>query len=182
MNPSKSGWIAAALLLLSACVGGLPPSLRRDIAYEHDSLRNAERQIDRAQQTVREDVAADADLFANTPVAAEWTSSLQAARMKLKSAEDSDRQLAEVSRRNRADSRETAERLITKERELRDSAVTDSQAVEAAAARWIGFKQDLPSNLEKMKREVDAVHAVDLAPLSTTLQQAEHDWPAKKTL
>jgi hypothetical protein len=172
--------VAAAAILLVACAGGLPRSLRRDIGYEHDKLQNAQRQLERSQQSITDDLAKDADLFANAPVVADWKSKLDGARAKLHSAEDTDRQLADLARRNRADSRDTAQRLLSNERNLRDSAVNEAQAVEAAAAKWVNFKRDLASNLATMQRELDSIRAVDLTSLSSTVEKAEHDWPAKK--
>lgn len=180
MKRLETALVAAALLWLAACAAGLPRSLRRDISYEHDKLRNAERQLERSNQTVHDDLAQDPSLFANTAVAAEWKAKLDAARAKLQSAQDADRQLEELTRRNRTDSRETAERLIVKERDLRESAVNDAQAVETAAAKWVTFKQNLSSNLANMQREFDGIRAVDLAPVSAQVEKAEQDWPAKK--
>jgi hypothetical protein len=180
MKTRHTAPIAAALALLAACAGGLPRSLRRDIGYEHDKLQNAQRQLARSQQSINDDAASNADLFANAPVVAEWKDKLDAARAKLRSAEDADRQLADLVRRNRADSREAAERLLSKERNLRDAAVNEAQAVEAAGAKWVNFKRDLAANLANMQRELDSIRAVDLTALSSTVEKAEHDWPAKK--
>jgi hypothetical protein len=172
--------IVVALAFIVACAGGLPRSLRRDIGYEHDKLENAERQVARSQQSVNDDVSRDAELFSNTPAVGQWKAKLDAARSKLKSAEDADRQLADLVRRNRADTRDTAEHLLTNVRNLRDSAVNDAQSVEAAAAKWVNFKKDLASNLAAMQRELDGIRAVDLGSISSEVEKAEHDWPAKK--
>lgn len=180
MKARHSLSIAAVALLLTACAGGLPHSLRRDIGYEHDQLRNAQRQLERSQQTIDEDLAKNADLFANAPVVADWRSKLDGARSKLKSAEDTDRQLAELVHRNRADTRDRAEQLLGKERNLRDSAVNDAQAAESAAAKWVNFRKDLASHLVEMQRELDRIRAVNLSSLFATVGKAEQDWPAKK--
>ncbi len=183
---TKAASLAVFLALLAvcvasvACMGGLPRSLRRDIAWEHDKLQNAERQIARSEQSVHDDLAQNADLFSNTPMAAQWTAQLGAARDKLKQAEGTDTQLSQLVHRNRADSRDTAERLLAEERSLRDTAIDDSQAVETAADKWISFRHDLASNLGKMQREYDATRAEDFAGVQTTVQKAEHDWPLKK--
>jgi hypothetical protein len=180
MKTSKPLPVIVALLLLGACVGGLPPWVRRDIAHEHDQLQHAERQVQHLQQIVREDVANNPDLFSNASTPEGWTAKFQAGRDKLASAENVDRELADLSRRNRGDSREKAERLLVEARNLRESAVDESKAVEAAANRRVDFKHDLASNLQKMRREYDAVRAADLGPLSTTLEKTGRDWPAKK--
>lgn len=179
MKASKPLPVVVALLLLGACVGSLPPSLRRDIAHEHDDLRDAERQVQHLQQIVSEDVANDPDLFKNASTP-DWTAKFRAARERLATAEEADGKLLDLSRHNRADSRKAAERLLVEVRNLRESAIAESKTVEAAANRRVDFKRDLDSNLRKMSREYDAVRAADLGPLSTTVERTGRDWPAKK--
>ena len=180
MKASKTLPVVVALLSLGACVGGLPPSLRRDIAREHDQLQDAERQVQRLQQIVGEDVANNPDLFRSAATSEDWTAKFRAARDKLSTAEEADRKLIDLSRRNRADSRENAERLLVEARNRRESAVAESKAVEAAANKRVDFKRDLASNLQTMSREYDAVRAADLGPISTTVEKTGRDWPAKK--
>lgn len=187
MQHSKIVSALAALALLTAavvntgCVAGrLPDSVRRDIAWEHDKLQNAAQQIAAAETTVRDDLAAHPDLFANTPVAADWPAKLRTARDTLNSAQAADRQLAEILQHNRADSRDAAERLLSRERDLRESALDDSQRVENAAAKWIGFRQDLAAHLNQVQREYDGIHTFDFAATTAAVDHAAHDWPAKK--
>jgi hypothetical protein len=169
-----------ALAVLTACVGGLPRSLREQIALETNRLREAERQLQRSQEKVHQDEAQAPDLFHDSAVPAEWDARLQNARDKLNSAEVKGREMADLARRGRADSRFRAERLISDERNLRESAVRDAALVESAANKWVAFPHDLPSHLSEMNREYQAVRAADLAPVSQIVQQAEKDWPAKK--
>jgi hypothetical protein len=180
MRAAKLLVAASALLMLFACIGGLPRSLRRDIADEHDKLQKAQRQVEQSAQTLRDDFTKSPDLFANVPTPGQWTATLAAAREKLKSAQDADLELQELNRQNRRRSRELAERLLSKERRLRESAITDAHGVEKAAADWIGFAHNLPSHLDTMRRDYDAVHTADLKPVAAVVEKAEHDWPAKK--
>jgi hypothetical protein len=56
----------------------------------------------------------------------------------------------------------------------------EAEAIESAATRWLDFQRNLPHYLAKMRGEYDAIGAVDLAPVATTVAKAEQDWPAKK--
>ncbi len=180
MKSAKFTLPVAAVALLLGCVAGLPPRLRQDIADEHERLLNAAQEIQRSQQTVNQEVAADPDLFRNTPAPASWTSEFQAASETLHSAENTDRDLNQLAARNRAADRGRAESLLASERALRRKALDRSQAVVSAANHWVNFRRDLPANLDEMKKEYAAVHSVDLGPLTKTVAQAEHDWPGKK--
>ncbi len=173
--------IAAAVVIVS-CVGGLPPTLRRDIADEHERLLNAAQEIQHSQQTVNQEVAADPDLFRNTPAPARWTADFQAASETLHTAEDTDRDLNQLAARNRAGERGRAESLLESERTLRRKALDQSQAIVSDAGYWVNFRHNLPANLERMKQEDAAVHSVDLGPLTKTVEKAENDWPGKKNV
>jgi hypothetical protein len=180
MRAAKLAVITSILLLLFACIGGLPGSLRRDIAEEHDKLQKAQREVDQSGQALQDDFTKNPSLFANVPTPGQWTATLAAAREKLKSAQDADLELQELNRQNRGRSRDLAERLLSKERHLRESAITDAHGVQKAAADWIGFAHNLPSHLDSMRRDYDAVHTADLTPVADVVDKAEHDWPAKK--
>ncbi len=180
MKTSRTAGVIAICLWLGACVASLPPSLRREIADEHSRLQKTGQEIQREHQTVKQDVQSDPGLFQNASAPAIWAAEFGSARDKLQTAEETDRELAELAGRNRADSRAEAERLLIKERTLRTAATREAQKASAEAAKWVTFKQNLPRNLDGMKRAYEAVRAADLAPLSKTVAQAEQDWPAKK--
>jgi hypothetical protein len=173
--------IAAAAVLIG-CVAGLPPTLRRDIADEHERLLNAAQEIQRSQQTLKQKIAADPDLFRNTPAPARWTAEFQAASETLHTAEETDRDLNQLAAHNRAEERGRAESLLASERALRRKALDRSQAVVSAASYWLNFRRNLPANLERMKQDYAAVHSVDLGPLTKKVEQAENDWPGKKNV
>jgi hypothetical protein len=180
MKAAKFTLPVAAAVALVACVAGLPPSLQRDIADEHERLLNTAQEIQHSQQTVNQEVAADPELFRNAPAPARWTAAFQTASETLHTAEETDRDLNQLAARNRAGERGRAESLLETERILRRRALDQSQAVVSATSHWINFRHDLPANLERMKQEYAAVHSVDLGPLTKKVEQAENDWPAKK--
>ena len=171
--------LAFGLLFLEAC-GGLPRSLRRDIASANDQLQQAERHVQRSTETVRQDMAQAPELFRGTNVSTEWPARLAAAQQKIDAAKNDNRQLAELEHRYRRDARIRAEQLLADERNLRETAVRESAAVEASAGKWLGFQRNLSYSVGNMKTEYDAVKAVDLSPVAATVERTEHDWPAKK--
>lgn len=181
MRAWNSTLLAAAFAVLVACMGGLPHSLRREIAIESDKLHEAEQEFQHAQDILRQDLAQAPDLFRDVPAPNEWATRLKTDRENLDSAERDEKELEELNRRNRADSRRHAEMLLNAERNLRGTAIKDSRAVEAAVTKWLDFGHNPAVHLAQMKRNYDGVRAADLTPVSKTVEQAEHDWPAKKT-
>lgn len=179
MNLSKPGLLVAALVLLTSC-SRLPTPLRRDIAYQNDRLHDAERQLQRAQDTLASDLSQSPDLFQNASAPAEWKTRLHSDRAKLDSSERIQAELNELARRGHADSEFHAEHLLAQERQLLQTAETDSQAVDTAVGNWVDFGRDLPARLGKMQREYAAICNFDLAPVAKDVGKAEHDWPAKK--
>ena len=172
--------LAFGLLFLEAC-GGLPRSVRRDIASANDRLQQADRQVRQSAETVRKEMAQAPDLFQGTSVAAEWPARLAAARQKIDAAKNDSRQLAKLEHEYRRDAGIRAERLLADEQNLSNTAVQDSAAVEASAGKWLAFRRNLSYSAGNMKTEYDAVRAVDLGPVAATVEKTERDWPVKKT-
>jgi len=177
MNVSRSCLAIAGALLLAGC-GGLPRSLRDEIAAEKDRLPQAERQLRNARQTVHDDMAHAPDLFAGTPVATAWPARLQSAESALDRARNDLRQFDKLHGADRA----RAEQLLHDERSLRESALRDSDAIASEANSWLDFQQNIPHYLAAMQHEYDRIHGADPGPLSKTVAQAEQDWPAKKAV
>ncbi|MBV8864089.1 MAG: hypothetical protein JO210_01670 [Acidobacteriaceae bacterium] len=176
----KPASVIAICLWLGACIGTLPPSLHREIADEHSKMQGTVQEIQRGQQTVDREVQGDPDLFRNAAAPAIWAASFARARETLRTAEEVDRELAQLAGRNRADSRAEAERLLSRERALRETASGEARQATAQAAKWVTFRQDLPRNLDGMKQAYESVRATDLTALSKTVEKAEQDWPEKK--
>lgn len=173
--------LVCALVILASCGARLPRSLRQDIAAEKDRLHDAEQQLQRSQSRVHEDLAKSPDLFRGFSAPSEWESKLSGAREKLASAERDSAQLAELARRDRADSRIRVEQLLDQERDLRLNAVQDAEGVEAAADKWLDVQRNPSGYLDKLNREHEEIQILDPSPVSITVQKAERDWPAKKT-
>ena len=168
-----------AFLALTAC-GGLPRTLRNDIASENARLDQAEKQFERSAGNVRDDLSHAPELFNGAPEATGWPADLRAAKTKLDTAENDRRELAKLERSGDKQSLLRAERLLSDEHRLREAALDDARAVEDKATRWLDFQRNTPHYLAKMQDEYDAIRAVDLAPVAKAVEKAEQDWPAKK--
>ncbi len=175
----KPGALIFGLVLLTSC-SRLPSGLRSDIAYEGERVGAAEHQLQQSQQTLAHDLAQAPDLFRDASAPAQWNARLQSDREKLASAEKIQSELADLARRGRRESQFEAEQLLRRERQLLASATSDSQAVIATAGEWLDFEHNPPAHLAKMRREYDTICHFDLAPVTKDIEQAEHDWPAKK--
>jgi len=180
MNARMRNLVVLGFVLLAGCGARLPRSLRTEIRSESDKLQSAERQLQRSEKTVRDDLASAPDLFQGTAAATAWPDRLQAARQKLDTAMSQDRELERLAREDRAESLRRVEWLLAGERNLRESAVRDSEAIASEAEKWLSFRRNLSSSLESMKREHDSVRAVDLSSAAQAVAKAEQDWPAKK--
>ncbi|MGA8027751.1 MAG: hypothetical protein WB992_11440 [Bryobacteraceae bacterium] len=181
MKNCKSCVAIYGLLLLASCTARLPQSLRQEIASENDRLGDARKQLQRSETRVHDDLAKAPDLFRDAAAPAEWEGSLRSAREKLNAAERDGKEMDELARRNRADSRPRVEQLLGEERDLRLTAVQSSETVERAADKWIDVQQNASDYLPKLNREHDEIRAFDLEPVSAMVHQAEQDWPAKRT-
>lgn len=178
---ARSTVLLLAFLFLTACMGGLPPNTKREIAAEAGKLANSRQQVQTAQAAVTADLAKDPDLFRNAEQPAHWKASLQNANQQLTEAEKDDQTLENLVRHNRADTRLQADRLLEEEQRLRSAAVAESQTVRSEADKWIAFKATLPGKLNDLEAEHRTLHDYQLASLEQTVHKAETDWPAKKS-
>ncbi len=162
-------------MFLVSCAGGLPPSLQREIADENSRIATDEQALQRSQNALKQDFAQAPDLFADAVEPVQWTADLSAARTKLATAKRDGQQLSQVREEPQA------RRLLAETRSLRTAAENSINTTEAAASKWLAFRRNLPTSLENMNREYQAIHTADLTPVAKTIAQADKDWPAKAT-
>lgn len=165
--------ITGALLLISC--GALPRALRNQIASERNSLQQAQKQLQQASDTVKQDLAHAPDLFQNTPVSTEWPARLDSARAELDRASNDLRDIDKAAPQR-------AQQLVDEVHKLRQSAINEAQSVAADADSWLDFQRNQPHYLAAMQREYDQIRAVDLTPVSQVVAKADQDWPAKKSI
>ena len=171
---------AAIVIVLFAGLDNLPGEVRKHIAAERTAYAAAQQQVDRAKSEVDRDRGQEPALFAAIPSASEYTDRLSRSQSSLASAQRDLDDLAALEKRNRRTDRQQAENLLRHERQSRESAVADAEAVRKNAAQWIERKQHLPQEVQDMERDYKAVQAVDLNGLAGVVQKAQTDWPEKK--
>jgi hypothetical protein len=173
--------VAGTFVLLAGCAG-LPRNLRDEIAAEKNRLPQSEQQLQRAQSTLKEDLAHSPALFAGTPVSTEWPARLRSAQGSLDRAKDDLAQLDKLDRGgSQPDNVRRVEALLAEERKLRETAVQDSESVVSDASSWLDFERNVPHYVASMQQTYDDIHHVDLTPVSQAVQKAGQDWPAKKS-
>lgn len=181
MQARMRNLVLLGFVLLAGCGARLPRSLRTEIRSENEKLQSADRELQRSEKTLRDDLASAPDLFQGTSVGNDWQARLRSAREKLDDAKSEGREMDRLAREDRADSQHRIEWLLTGERKERESAVTDADSVVASAEKWLSFRRNLASSVDGMKREEDAIKAVDLTPAVKAIEKADQDWPAKKS-
>ena len=167
-------------IALVACIAGLPRSLRQRIAAERQYLQQARQQYERSAAKLNADLTEVSALLNGSSQPQEWHARLQADDSKLKQAEADQQKLDEIARRNRADTRTQAEKLLAEETALRRAAAEDAQSVASTADNWVQFAHHPSAYVAKMAAEYDAIRHADLGPIQKVVAQAEQDWPAKK--
>ena len=179
LRPGALVALPAVFLVLVGC-GGLPHSLRRDIAFENDKLQAAEHQLGDVQNKLRQDLASAPAIFQNVPEPDSWNATLRSARQKLDTAKNDNTELQRLVRRNRSSSSGQAVQLLGQERTVREAALREAQSVDSAVSKWMDLSHDPARCVAQMQREYDAIRNADLAPVSKIVTRAEGDWPAKK--
>jgi hypothetical protein len=165
-------------LLLTSC-GSLPQALREDIRAEHDRLAQAERQLKRSGDTIRDEAAQVGPV--SSGFTTDWQARLSAAQAKLDRAKTTGAELDKAAGGpGNNEARRRAEQLLGEERSLRLAALHDAEAVDSDAAKWLDYSRNAPHYVAKMQGEYDAIRAADLTKVSQAVAKAETDWPAKK--
>jgi hypothetical protein len=186
MNKSTLRVLAVVLtvvlvVLLAVALDRLPSSVRAQIVSERTALAAADTQIKSAQDEVTRQVQSDAALFEHIPAATLYPQRLQQAAMSLRSAQRDMDELAKLEKSGRHGDAERAQRLLSDERTIRTRALTQANDIKQDAGHWVDLKKHLPQSAAQMQADYNAIHAFDLAPLAATVQNAETDWPEKKS-
>jgi hypothetical protein len=169
--------IVLVLLSLLSCVGGLPPSLQREIADENQKIETARHDLARLQSTVQQQAAQAPDFYNGTTEPAQWLTTLTTARANLDRAQNDARRLANLPRSR--DEQAQAERLLFEERTLLQDSTQLSKSVQESAAHWQSLRNDQAAFLAHMHGEYQTIHTADLNSLAKTISQADKDWPGK---
>ena len=168
------------VVVLFAGLDALPREVRAQIDGDRAAVASAQTQLRSAQDELARQSQAEPDLFRAVSATGHWTDHFgEAAGWLQYAARDMD-ELSGLEKRNRRQDRQRAESLLSHERDLRAKAVAEAAGVQKEAAQWGDWKRQLPQTVQGMERDRQAIHAIDLAPLSASVQKAETDWPEKK--
>lgn len=167
-------------MVLFAGLDNLPRSVRAQIDTDRAALASARQQLTTDQNQVTQQTGSDAALFGSIASSHAWPAQFEKDRATLDSAARDMAELTILEKQNRRQDRARAESLLTDERNLRASAISDGAGIVTEAAHWVDMKQHLPNELADMQRDYQTVKALDLAPVSAVVQKAETDWPQKK--
>jgi hypothetical protein len=159
---------------------GLPRDVRRQIAAERTALAQAQRDLRKAQDEVQRDLQAEPELFKSIPASKEWAGQFNNAVTDLQSASRDMEQLTTLERQNRREDLARATALLSHERTTRTAAAGHAAAIEKDADHWVELKKRLPDEMRQVERDYQALKAVDLGPVSATVQKAQTDWPDKR--
>jgi hypothetical protein len=177
MKRRKGSLVVLVLLTLISCVGGLPPSLQREIADENEKIESAQHDLARLQTNVQQQAAQASDFYSGTTEPGQWLTALTTARANLDRAQNDARRLANLARSR--DEQAQAERLLFEERTLVQGSAQLSKSVQESAAHWQSLQKDPSAFLTRMNGEYQTIRSADLNTLAKTISQAEKDWPAK---
>jgi len=171
----------AIVVVIFAGLDGLPREVRAQIGAERTALAAAQKQLSAAQDEVSRDLNTEPALFQAIPSSQQYTGRLTRAADVLRSAALKQEELDRLAKKNSRNDRKQVESILADERRLRAAALADAAAVEKDAAHWVDLKQHLPQDAQQMERDYRAIHAYDLAGLTSAIQKAETDWPEKRT-
>jgi len=158
----------------------LPRGLRARMDAAQAAYSQSREDFAQARSEVERDLASDPELFqAHSMITAFPQRFTNAGAL----VETADRDAAELARLRKADrrgDRAAAEGVLARLDAERRAFSGEAGNMRAEARHWVQMKQDLPGQLERMERDYQAVHAVDITSVAPVVEKAEADWPAKK--
>jgi hypothetical protein len=172
---------AGIVAVLFAGFDSLPRDIRNQITSERSAYAAAQKQVASTKAEVDRDRSQEPALFAAIPSAHAYGDRIARGQSMLTSASRDLDDLAALEKRNRRSDKDRAQSLLSHEKQTREAATREVEAVRKDAAHWIEVKQHLPQEVADMERDYKAVQAVDLNGLASTIQKAEGDWPEKKS-
>ena len=163
-------------IIATAGLDDLPGELRASVQAASGKISSDKSTFESHRAYLDRALREEPDLFASK--AAEWANHLKADQAKLASAEQSVAALVALAAANKRSDADQVQRGLREFESNRTAALTDAGQLQQEAARWIGFKKELPARLSAMQRTHDAIAAFDPAPAA---RKAITDWPGKKT-
>ncbi|HUE20642.1 MAG TPA: hypothetical protein VMQ86_03110 [Bryobacteraceae bacterium] len=169
------------VIVLFAGFDNLPRRVRADIAAEAQQLPKTQTQFQLAQDEVTHDLSSDPDLFRAHDMNAAFPERFRIAAGELQGAQRDAAALGNLLKANRRQDQPQAEKLLKEERALRAAALNEATSVQTEAQRWVDMKRNLPTELQQMEADHQALEHWDFAPIAAVVVRAETDWPQKKS-
>jgi hypothetical protein len=159
----------------------LPGSVRAQIETQRKALAAAQTRIAGAQQNIAREEQADAALFRDLAPAQQIPVRFNQVSGELQSASQQMAVLTNLESDGHYNDRGRAETVLSTERNLLETAQSQTAGIQSDVSGWITRAHNLPAEIQLMDRSYHAVEAFDLTPLKTDVARAETDWPAKKS-
>jgi hypothetical protein len=169
------------VIVLFAGFDNLPRKVRADIAAEAQQLPQTQKQFQGVEDEVTRDLASDPDLFRAHDMNTAFPDRFRIAAGELEGARRDADALDKLVKANRRQDQPQAEKLLKEERALRAGALNEATAVQTEAQHWVDMKRNLPSELQQMAADHQALERWDFAPITAVVTRAETDWPQKKS-
>jgi hypothetical protein len=169
------------VIVLFAGFDNLPRKVRADIAAEARELPQTQKQFQTAQDEVTHDLSSDPDLFRAHDMNTAFPGRFRIAAGELHGAERDAAALDKLLKTNRRQDQPQAAKLLQEERALRAAALNEATAVQTEAQHWVDMKRNLPTELEQMAADRQALEHWDFSALAAVVTRAETDWPQKKS-
>ncbi|MBI4906688.1 MAG: hypothetical protein HY820_23875 [Acidobacteria bacterium] len=184
MKSKSLGILAIAIIgvmgiVATAGLDNLPNNLRASAITASAQVSNDrthfEEQRKRIEQALRDDPA----LFRTQSAA--WKSRIEQAQTEVSKAEAEASALKKLAEGNRREDAKKVEEGLARLQSVRSGSVQQLQSTGDEVERWLGYKRELPKQLEAMKADYDALHAFDVEPAAAPVRKAMTDWPAKRS-
>ena len=169
------------LVVLFAGFDNLPRKLRADITAEQQQLPQTAKQFQSARGEVAGDLSSDPDLFRAHSMDTAFPERFRIAAGEMEGAQRDAAALDRLLKANRRQDREQAEKLLKEEQALRTAALNEASSIQAEAQHWVDLKRNLPTELQQMESDHQALEHADFGPITTVVERAEADWPEKKS-
>ena len=170
--------IALIAVIAMAGLDNLPRRLQDSVKTAQSRFRTEKSQFQENAGFIQKALRDEPDLF-RTKVG-DWNNRLTADQSKLSAAESELGTLAALVTANKRSDADKVEQGLKQFESDSRYAAKNVEDMRVEAARWIGYKRELPARLSAMARAHDAIDAFDIPSTTPTARKALVDWPAKK--
>jgi hypothetical protein len=184
MNRKSLGILAIVIIALMAIVAtagldNLPRNLKSSIDAAGARLSTDHKLFDEERTKIERAIYSEPALFRTR--AAAWQTRIEKGRVEVSKAYA---ELADLKKLAQEDRRQDAKRVeegLARLDSLRATSVDEVHQIGVEVERWLGYKRNLPKQLQAMNADYDAVRAFDVESATAGARKAILDWPPKRT-